>query len=117
MVSPREGHTRKKSDAPNFGLRITSDTSLTSHPLVSPSVQNTNEKENMPPATKEVPADPEATRKEADEQNTHGDTIGKLTTKVKSLLRRKIANEKRAEKRRRAREELEYMEDVHWTEM
>lgn len=84
-------------------------------------VQKPQEKENVPPVKEEIPAETETEtdkeKKEEEKHAEHGDTLGKLTTKVKSLLRRKIVNEKRAEKRRRAREELEYMEDVHWTEM
>ncbi|KAF2732671.1 hypothetical protein EJ04DRAFT_305278 [Polyplosphaeria fusca] len=114
MVTPKGASKRKVSDAPSFGLRITSDTSLTSHPPTSPLPDGLNEKENVPP-TKET-ADVEGEGKE-EEQNEHGDTLGKFTTKVKSLLRRRTVNEKRAEKRRRARQDLEYMEDVHWTEM
>jgi hypothetical protein len=87
------------------------------------SISEKGHKENRPPSEKDEKAEAEAEQKEKEEQSSAVAPLGKLATRMKSMLRRKTSSEKksggesRAERRRRKYQDLDYMEDVHWTEM
>jgi hypothetical protein len=51
------------------------------------------------------------------EQPSHVAALDKLASKMKSLMRRKTTSEKKSEKKKKEYEDLDRMEDVHWTEM
>lgn len=76
-------------------------------------------KENVPPADTDADADADAEEKKKTEENesAHAAPLEKLATRMKSILRRKTVSEKKSEKRRKQYQELDRMEDVHWTEM
>ena len=69
------------------------------------------QKENQPP-TEETDEE----RRAREEQAAHA-PLGTLVTRMKSMLRRKTANEKKSEKKRRRYQDLERMDTMHWTEM
>lgn len=43
--------------------------------------------------------------------------FGKIASRVKLMLRRKNTNAKKKQKKRKEYEEVDRIEDVHWTEM
>lgn len=53
------------------------------------------------------------------EQPSHVAALDKLASRMKSLMKRKTASEKKTEKKKKKKEydDLDRMEDVHWTEM
>jgi hypothetical protein len=77
------------------------------------------QKENSPPQdrkdslTGEAPETPSTQA----EQPSHVAALDKLASKMKSLMRRKTSSEKKGEKKKKEYEDLDRMEDVHWTEM
>ena len=83
--------------------------SLSSHPVVSIQEEQP-QKENHPPAEEE------REKKDEEEQPAQSDPLGKLTSRMKSLLKRKNPGEKK-EKRKRNYYELDRVETVHWTEL
>jgi pyruvate dehydrogenase phosphatase len=44
-------------------------------------------------------------------------TFGKFASKMKLMLRRKNTNAKKKQKKKREYEDVDRIEDVHWTEM
>ncbi|KAF2713610.1 hypothetical protein K504DRAFT_142225 [Pleomassaria siparia CBS 279.74] len=71
-----------------------------------------------PPPEEMADTAPEA--KDSGGESTHTLALGKFATKVRSIWRRKPASEKKSsktKKRRRVYEDLDRLEDVHWTEM
>lgn len=73
-------------------------------------IQEEPQKENH------APAEDEREKKAEDEQAAQSDPLGKLTSRVKSFLKRKNTGEKK-EKRQRNYYELDRVETVHWTEL
>ncbi|KAF2107591.1 hypothetical protein BDV96DRAFT_653670 [Lophiotrema nucula] len=98
------------------GLGISPNTSLASHPTRTP--HGSMQKENVPPTLEDARKEPETECKAEEEEPSQSDTLEKLASRVRSILRRKPASEKKSRRRRR-REEMDYVraEDVHWTEM
>lgn len=72
------------------------------------SIQEEPQKENHAPAEEER-------EKKEEEQPAQSDALGKLTSRVKNLLKRKNPAEKK--ERKRNYYELERVETVHWTEL
>lgn len=46
-----------------------------------------------------------------------GAPLGKLASKMKSMLRRKSTSDKKKEKKEKEKDYYDPVEDVHWTEM
>lgn len=94
-----------------------------------PEQEKEKQKENLPPRETEQQADTKPTEtksKQESTMSTHVPQLEKLATRVKSILRRKTVSEKNGEvyesksgrrPGRRKYQDLDYMEDVHWTEM
>jgi hypothetical protein len=111
--------------------RIARSTSLSSHPptplaLPKQTLRRGSEKreekegdvdkeigkENIPPEDNSTSTDTAV----LDEQTAA--TLGKLASRMKSMLRRKTVSEKKSDSRRRVREEdVDRMVSVHWSEM
>ncbi|KAJ4349081.1 hypothetical protein N0V95_004906 [Ascochyta clinopodiicola] len=68
--------------------------------------------------SQEVATPPEATEKMHPEPSPKTDTapLGKLATRMKSLLRRNTGDKKK-EKKRKIQPEFDRLEDAHWSEM
>lgn len=64
-------------------------------------------------------------KKPKEEQTTQPASLGKFATKIQSMLRRRSASDKsdkrnvesKANRKRKKYQDLDYMEDVHWSEM
>lgn len=61
-------------------------------------------------------------KKAKEEPNTQPASLGKIAIKIQSMLRRRSASDKRsmeskADRKRKKYKDLDYMEDVHWSEM
>ena len=79
------------------------------------SVYTESQKENAPlPKARKPNADPEV---KSQAGSSHSAPLGKLATKMKTILRRKTVSKEKPEKKRRGYADLERMETVHWTEM
>ncbi|KAF2475983.1 uncharacterized protein BDR25DRAFT_212090 [Lindgomyces ingoldianus] len=79
-------------------------------------VDDPSQKENQPPTSGETTEDADAEGNAREEQSNSA-AFGKLATRMKSILRRKAPGEKKIKKQRRHEQDLDYMEDVHWSEM
>lgn len=81
------------------------------------------QKENIYPPGNDENVDPMADGKAAQVHSSPAAPLGRIATRMKSILRRKSAGDKnngtenKIDKRRRKYQELDYMEDVHWSEM
>ncbi|KAL1612823.1 hypothetical protein SLS60_001052 [Paraconiothyrium brasiliense] len=104
---PKKRFSRHKSKT-LISKDMPANASLSSHPVVS--IQEEPQKENHPPAEEE------REQKDEEEQPAQSDPLGKLTSRMKSLLKRKNPSEKK-EKRKRNYYELDRVETVHWTEL
>ncbi|KAF2751354.1 hypothetical protein M011DRAFT_473843 [Sporormia fimetaria CBS 119925] len=128
QTAPSESHPSLQVPLPT--VRPQTPVSLRAHratsvpapppsPLPTPRVE-VAEKEVVPHTEKQT-EDPEP--KEKSESTLYMPPLGKIATRVKSMFQRTSTKEKRRssdsreEKRRKKNEELDYMEDVHWTEM
>lgn len=72
--------------------------------------------QHYPPECEDIEPDPE----KPGEHNASTPTsaaFGKLASKMKLMLRRKNTNAKKKEKKKREYEDVDRIEDVHWTEM
>jgi hypothetical protein len=83
------------------------------------SLSTEEQKENTSPRDRKdslAEEEPEPVSTQA-EQPSHIAPLNKLATKMKSLMRRKNVGEKKTEKKKKEYEDLDRMENVHWTEM
>lgn len=67
-----------------------------------------------PQKENQAPAGEEAEKRDEEEEPKQNDALGKLATRMKSLLKRRSNGEK---KEKRPRFEMERVETVHWTEL
>lgn len=83
------------------------------------SLPTEGQKENSPPQDRKdsLAEEGQETSSAQAEQPSHVAALDKLASKMKSLMRRKTASEKKSEKKKKEYEDLDRMEDVHWTEM
>ncbi|KAF1971688.1 hypothetical protein BU23DRAFT_600219 [Bimuria novae-zelandiae CBS 107.79] len=111
MLVPLQKPPKKRFSRHKLKPSISKDTSVGaprfSHP-VRP-IQEEPQKENHPPLVEE-----EEEKKEGGEGPVQSDPLGKLATRMKSLLKRRGNSEKKG---RRERFEVERVETVHWTEL
>jgi pyruvate dehydrogenase phosphatase len=103
---PKKRFSRHKSKT-LISKEMPTNTSLSSHPVLS--IQEEPQKENH------SPAEEEREKKNEGEQPAQSDALGKLTSRVKNLLKRKNPGEKK--QRKRNYYEVERVETVHWTEL
>lgn len=103
---------------------ITSNTSLSSHPTKQAKhISHPQEfkladlsQQHYPPKCEDI----QPTEDKPEEQKAGtptSATFSKITSKVKLILRRKNTNTTKKEKKKRHYEEVDRIEDVHWTEM
>lgn len=121
MMAPPVPKPKKKTNITKttpFPLlkEITSSTSLSSHPFKKR--EEETQKENVSPAEGEVGDDAKA----KEESSSSTAPLSKLATRMKHMLRRKSAGDpsekqKKNEKRKREYEDVDRIEDLHWTEM
>ncbi|KAF2259809.1 hypothetical protein CC78DRAFT_585573 [Lojkania enalia] len=124
MMTPSRNRNRSMKDAPTMvspmmspahGLRIPEI------PISSPPVKTRvleSQTENILPTASESHPNADTEPKAEEEPPSSSAPLGKLATRMKSILRRKTTSEKNESRRRRAREEYYYVgEDSHWTEM
>ncbi|KAJ4292623.1 hypothetical protein N0V90_009286 [Kalmusia sp. IMI 367209] len=115
MMIPLQKPPKKRFSRHKPKLSISKDVpvnaSLSSHPVNT--IQEETQKENHRPAEEEQEKKEE---EDDDEQSAQSDPLGKLASRMKSLLRRRSNGEKK-EKRARNYYELDRVETVHWTEL
>lgn len=102
---PKKRFSRHKSKT-LVSKEMPANASLSSHPVVS--IQEEPQKENDAPVVEER-------EKKEEEQPAQSDPLGKLTSRVKNLLKRKSPAERK--ERKRNYYDLERVETVHWTEL
>lgn len=78
---------------------------------------NLSQREEPVTATVVVEASEKVKEKEGGILSPSFPPLGKFASKVKLMLRRKNTSEKKKEKKKREWEEVDRLEDVHWTEM
>ncbi|KAL5375581.1 hypothetical protein PMIN06_011495 [Paraphaeosphaeria minitans] len=84
-----------------------------SHPVVS--IQEEEPQKEKHVAAEEEQGTKEGEREKKEEEQPPQDSLGKLTSRVKNLLKRKNPAEKK--ERKRNYYEIERVETVHWTEL
>ncbi|KAF2450502.1 hypothetical protein P171DRAFT_479586 [Karstenula rhodostoma CBS 690.94] len=102
---PKKRFSRHKSKT-LISKEMSANTTLSSLPVVS--IQEEPQKENHTPTEEDG-------EKKEEEQPAQSDPLGKLTLRVKNLLKRRNPAEKK--ERKRSYYELERVETVHWTEL
>jgi hypothetical protein len=104
---------------------ISTNTSLSSHPTKQARhISRPQEikladlsQQDYTPKSEDIAKDDEKRLQEQTASTPTAATFGKLATKMKLMLRRKNTNAKKKEKKKRQYEEVDRIEDVHWTEM
>ncbi|KAF1939023.1 hypothetical protein EJ02DRAFT_268282 [Clathrospora elynae] len=105
---------------------ISSNNSLSSHPakqarLVSRpkefKLADLSQREDYIPKSEEIEANGEKKTHEQTSSTPTTAAFGKLASKMKLMLRRKNTSAKKKQKKKREHEEVDRIEDVHWTEM
>jgi pyruvate dehydrogenase phosphatase len=123
---PKASTPRPQSKEPaTTAKEISSQTSLSSHPTKQArytsrpheiKLANLSQQDYAP--TSEDIAQDGVTKPQGQTASTPtAATFGKLANKMKLMLRRKNTNAKKKEKKKREYEEVDRIEDVHWTEM
>ncbi|KAF2205309.1 hypothetical protein GQ43DRAFT_437125 [Delitschia confertaspora ATCC 74209] len=130
MMAPVRKLSASGSSGKRDSTNIVPSTSLSSHPPIPlplsqpdksiPRSEKEKKKEIVDPS--ETDLETTAARSDAPTQEDDAPTnptapLGKLALRMKSMLRRKTVSEKKNESRRRVKEDLDRMEEVHWTEM
>ncbi|KAF2853468.1 hypothetical protein T440DRAFT_496915 [Plenodomus tracheiphilus IPT5] len=81
-------------------------------------VVNLNQREDDAPKIADIEHDPLPESKEVGSLSPSIAPFGKLASKMRLMLRRKNTNEKKKEKKKKREwEDVDRLEDVHWTEM
>ncbi|CAG5171323.1 uncharacterized protein ALTATR162_LOCUS7308 [Alternaria atra] len=123
---PKASTTRPQSKEPATAAKeISSNTSLSSHPTKQARYISRPQEikladlsqQDHTPKSEEVEKEDEKKLQEQTASTPTAATFGKLATKMKLMLRRKNTNAKKKEKKKRQYEEVDRIEDVHWTEM
>ncbi|KAI4640384.1 hypothetical protein J4E93_008590 [Alternaria ventricosa] len=122
---PRASTVRAQSKEPvSSAKEISSQTSLASHPTKQASYVNrphaiklaSLSQQDFPPKSEDIPQG-DVTSPQPTASTPTAAAFGKLANKMKLMLRRKNTNAKKKEKKKREYEEVDRIEDVHWTEM
>jgi len=104
---------------------ISSNTSLSSHPTKQARYTSRPQEikladlsqQDYTSTTENTKTNDETKPQEQTASTPTAATFGRLANKMKLMLRRKNTNAKKKEKKRREYEEVDRIEDVHWTEM
>jgi pyruvate dehydrogenase phosphatase len=112
-------------EAATTAKEISTNTSLSSHPTKQVRhISRPQEikladlsQQDYTPKSEDIAKDDEKRLQEQTASTPTAATFGKLATKMKLMLRRKNTNAKKKEKKKRQYEEVDRIEDVHWTEM
>jgi len=122
---PKASTVRAQSKEPvSSAKEISSQTSLSSHPTKQASYVNrphaiklaSLSQQDFPPKSEDIPQG-DVTSPQPTASTPTAAAFGKLANKMKLMLRRKNTNAKKKEKKKREYEEVDRIEDVHWTEM
>lgn len=122
---PKASTARPQSKEPvTAANEISSQTSLSSHPTKEASYANrphaiklaSLSQQDFPPKSEDIPQG-DVTSPQPTASTPTTAAFGKLANKMKLMLRRKNTNAKKKEKKKREYEEVDRIEDVHWTEM
>jgi pyruvate dehydrogenase phosphatase len=104
---------------------ISSKTSLSSHPTKVARYSTRPQEikladlsqQDCTPTSEDIANDDKTKPHEQTPSTPTTAAFGRLANKMKLMLRRKNTNAKKKEKKRREFEEVDRIEDVHWTEM
>jgi pyruvate dehydrogenase phosphatase len=123
---PKASTAKHRSKEPvTTAENVSSNTSLSSHPTKQARyISRPHEikladlsQQDHTPKSEEVGKDDDKKLQEQAASTPTAATFGKLASKMKLMLRRKNTNAKKKEKKKRQYEEVDRIEDVHWTEM